>query len=64
MAVESVAEPQHHWPLRVRAAKPVQQSEIRTIRIGLLGVGHVGQAVARLAADRAAIAHAGIRFRA
>jgi homoserine dehydrogenase len=28
-----------------------------------LGVGQVGQAVARLAADRAAIAHAGIRFR-
>jgi homoserine dehydrogenase len=63
MAVESVAEPQHHWPLRVRAAKPVQQRAIRTIRIGLLGVGHVGQAVARLAADRAAIAHAGLRFR-
>ena len=63
MGVESVAEPQHHWPLRFRAARPVQQSAIRTIRIGLLGVGRVGQAVARLAADRAAIAHAGIRFR-
>lgn len=63
MGVESVAEPQHHWPLRVRAAKPVQQSAIRTIRIGLLGVGQVGQAVARLAADRAATAHAGLRFR-
>jgi homoserine dehydrogenase len=36
---------------------------VRTIRIGLLGLGQVGQAVARLAADRAAIAHAGIRFR-
>ena len=63
MAVAPVSEPQHHWPLRVRAAKPVQQGAIRTIRIGLLGVGHVGQAVARLAADRAAIAHAAVRFR-
>ena len=35
---------------------------MRTIRIGLLGLGRVGQAVARLAADRGAIAHAGIRF--
>ena len=63
MAVESVASPQNHWPLRVRAAKPAPQSAIRTIRVGLLGVGQVGQAVARLAADRAATAHAGIRFR-
>jgi len=63
MGVESVVEPHHHWPLRVRAAKPAPQSAVRTIRIGLLGVGQVGQAVARLAADRAAIAHAGIRFR-
>lgn len=39
------------------------QSAVRTIRIGILGLGQVGQAVARLAADRAAIAHAGLRFR-
>jgi homoserine dehydrogenase len=63
MGVDSVVEPHHHWPLRMRAAKPAPQSAVRTIRIGLLGVGQVGQAVARLAADRAAIAHAGIRFR-
>ena len=63
MAVQSVASPQNHWPLRVRAAKPAPQSAVRTIRVGLLGVGQVGQAVARLAADRAATAHAGIRFR-
>lgn len=63
MAVETVVPPHTHWPLRVRAAKPAPQSSVRTIRIGLLGVGQVGQAVARLAADRAAIAHAGIRFR-
>ena len=63
MAVESVAAPQNHWPLRVRAAKPVPQGAIRTIRIGLLGLGQVGQAVARLAADRTALAHVGIRFR-
>ncbi|MEO7132829.1 MAG: homoserine dehydrogenase [Vicinamibacterales bacterium] len=50
------------WPLRVRAPKPVAGGAIRTIRIGILGLGQVGQAVARLAADRAATAHAGLRF--
>lgn len=50
------------WPLRVRAPKPQAGTAIRTIRIGILGLGQVGQAVARLAADRAATAHAGIRF--
>ncbi len=50
------------WPLRVRALKPQASPAIRTIRIGILGLGRVGQAVARLAADRAATAHAGIRF--
>src|SRR5688572_33212110 len=39
------------------------QSAVRTIRIGLLGLGNVGQAVARLAADHEATAHAGLRFR-
>jgi homoserine dehydrogenase len=51
-----------NWPLRVRAAKPSPQGAVRTIRLGLLGLGRVGEAVARLAADRAATAHAGIRF--
>src|SRR5688572_18166634 len=37
-------------------------SAARTIRIGLLGLGHVGQAVARLAADHDATARAGLRF--
>lgn len=63
MGVDSVAAPPNHWPLRVRASKPAPHSVVRTIRIGLLGVGQVGQAVMRLASDRAAIAHAGIRFR-
>lgn len=63
MAVESVEAQRSHWPLRMRAAKPAPHSDVRTIRIGLLGVGQVGQAVARLAADRAASAHAGLRFR-
>ena len=49
-----------NWPLRVRARKP--QAGVRTIRIGILGLGRVGQAVARLAADRAATAAAGLRF--
>lgn len=50
------------WPLRVRAKKPDSAKALRTIRIGLLGLGQVGQAVARLAADRSATAHAGIKF--
>jgi homoserine dehydrogenase len=50
------------WPLRVRGRKPVAGGAVRTIRIGLLGLGHVGEAVARLANDRAATAHAGLRF--
>jgi homoserine dehydrogenase len=50
------------WPLRVRAQKPQHSATIRIVRIGLLGLGQVGQAVARLAADRRALAHAGLRF--
>jgi homoserine dehydrogenase len=50
------------WPLKVRARKPVSSPAARTIRIGILGLGQVGQAVARLAADRSATAHAGLRF--
>jgi homoserine dehydrogenase len=50
------------WPLRVRARKPQGGPAIRTIRIGILGLGKVGQAVACLAADRAATAPAGLRF--
>lgn len=49
------------WPLRVRAPKP-PATAVRTIRIGILGLGQVGSAVARLAADRSATAHAGLRF--
>lgn len=50
------------WPLRVRAPKPAAGNSTQTIRIGILGLGQVGQAVARLAADRSATAHAGLRF--
>jgi homoserine dehydrogenase len=50
------------WPLRLRGRKPEGGSAVRTIRLGLLGLGNVGQAVARLAADRSATAHAGLRF--
>lgn len=50
------------WPLRVRARKPSANPSVRTIRIGILGLGNVGQAVARLAADRSATAHVGLRF--
>ena len=63
MSVEIAQEPSTtNWPLRFRAAKPLPHGAVRTIRIGLLGLGQVGQAVARLASDRAATAHAGIRF--
>ena len=62
MPVESVQKSPQSWPLRLRAAKPAPQAAVRTIRIGLLGLGQVGQAVARLAADRGAAAGAGIRF--
>ena len=64
MSVETVQkDSQSSWPLRLRAAKPAPQPAVRTIRIGLLGLGQVGQAVARLAADRGTSAAAGIRFR-
>lgn len=64
MAIDTVERAEHWtWPIRVRAQKPASAPAIRTIRIGILGVGNVGQAVARLAADRVAVAHAGIRFR-
>ena len=46
----------------MRARKPQTGPAIRTIRIGILGLGQVGQAVARLAADRSATARAGLRF--
>ena len=39
------------------------QSSVRTIRVGLLGLGQVGQAVARLAADSAVAERAGVQFR-
>jgi homoserine dehydrogenase len=62
MSVEIVDAPQSAaWPLKVRGRKPAPHS-LKTIRIGVLGLGQVGQAVARLAADRTATAHAGIRF--
>ncbi|HWI16269.1 MAG TPA: hypothetical protein VNT81_00875, partial [Vicinamibacterales bacterium] len=67
MAVEAVeaveAGKNNAWPIRVRAKKPSANPSVLTIRIGLLGLGNVGQAVARLAADRSATAHAGLRFR-
>ena len=50
------------WPLRVRARKPAPNTAPRTIRIGILGLGQVGQAVARLAGDRHLVARAGWRF--
>lgn len=50
------------WPLRLRARKPDSGGAVRTIKLGLLGLGRVGQAVARLAADRSATVQAGLRF--
>jgi homoserine dehydrogenase len=62
MPVEILQDTSTQWPLRRRAEKPAPHANLRTIRVGLLGLGHVGQAVARLAADRGATAAAGIRF--
>ena len=62
MSAEAVLE-KSLWSPRASAARPSSPSAVRTIRIGLLGLGHVGQAVARLAADRGATARTGIRFR-
>jgi homoserine dehydrogenase len=63
VAIGTVERAKHEaWPLRIRAQKPAPAAAIRTIRIGILGLGNVGQAVARLAADRGATAHAGLRF--
>jgi len=63
MAVETVETSKGTaWPLRVRAQKPSISPSVRTIRIGVLGLGNVGQAVARLAGDRSATAQAGFRF--
>jgi homoserine dehydrogenase len=45
----------------LRAAKPLSRTDRRTVRVGLLGLGRVGQAVARLASDRTAMQRAGIR---
>jgi homoserine dehydrogenase len=62
VAIGTVERAKHEaWPLRIRAQKPAPAAAIRTIRIGILGLGNVGQAVARLAADRGALAHAGLR---
>jgi len=50
------------WPLRVRARKPEAAKPLRTLRVGILGLGNVGQAVARLAADRSTTAQTGVKF--
>ena len=63
MAVESVELTKTDWPIKIRAKKPPIGPGVRTIRIGLLGLGNVGQAVARLSADRGATEHAGVRFK-
>jgi homoserine dehydrogenase len=63
MAVEIVETVKSEWPIRIRAKKPPVGPGVRTIRIGLLGLGNVGQAVARLAADRGCAERAGVRFK-
>ena len=63
MAVEVFETIKSDWPIRIRAKKPPIGAGIRTIRVGLLGLGNVGQAVARLSADRGSAERAGVRFK-
>jgi homoserine dehydrogenase len=44
-------------------AEPSAPPRLRTIAVGLLGLGHVGQAVARLAPDASRLRDAGVRVR-
>lgn len=64
MAIETIVPSvAQSWPLRIRAPRPAVARSLTTIRIGLLGLGQVGQAVARLAADRAVTADTAVHFR-
>ena len=51
--------PARTWPDRDRAAA----TRIRTINVGLIGLGHVGQAVARLIPEAGRLRDHGLRFR-
>ena len=62
MAVECVELSKVDWPVRPVAPKRAEAPDVRTVRVGVLGLGQVGQAVARLAANRRALAEAGIRI--
>lgn len=42
---------------------PTQQAGLRPVHVGLLGLGHVGQAVARLASDTPRLRDSGLRLR-
>lgn len=44
-------------------ARLVAEPGVRTIRVGIVGLGQVGQAVARLAPDATRLRDAGVRFR-
>ena len=63
MTVQAVETIKSDWPIKIRAKKPPVGAGVRTIRIGLLGLGNVGQAVARLSADRGTSERAGVRFK-
>lgn len=61
MAVDVVEASKVEWPAAPVESRVAARDHVRTLRVGVLGLGQVGQAVARLAADRRALATAGVR---
>jgi homoserine dehydrogenase len=47
----------------VTEVKPAAKPDVRTIRVGIVGLGQVGQAVARLAPEATRLTESGLRFR-
>jgi len=47
----------------VTGSKPAAAPDVRTVRVGIVGLGQVGQAVARLAPEATRLTESGLRFR-
>ncbi len=61
--VEAVLRATAPVPAPVTELRPVATTTARTIRIGIIGLGQVGQAVARLAPEAERLKASGLRFR-